>query len=155
MAPMLQARTNLALCAERGRLFAAGGEDAHNHILSSVEMYDPESGTWTQVADLKQARRSFALTILRPGVLLAVRCWPVLFVCGWGTRGGMGRRAPDLTPSQRILQMGGSKNGQIFDTAELYDIDKDQWQPTKSLFTDRRGCAAVHMGQGLAYAAAV
>lgn len=73
MAPLLEPRTNLALCAEGGRLFAAGGEDAEHRVLSSVEMYDPAANTWTQVASLKQARRSFALTTLKPGHLLAVR----------------------------------------------------------------------------------
>lgn len=51
--------------------------------------------------------------------------------------------------------MGGSNNGHIFDTVELYDVTQDKWMPAKSLFTDRRGCAAVHMGQGMTYAAAL
>jgi N-acetylneuraminic acid mutarotase len=73
VAPLLEPRTNLALCAEGGRLYAAGGEDGEHRALSSVEMYDSEANTWTQVASLRQARRSFALTTLKSGHLLAVR----------------------------------------------------------------------------------
>ena len=50
----------LICCHILGLLYAVGGYDgASRHCLSSVECYDPETDTWSQVADMS-CRRSGA-----------------------------------------------------------------------------------------------
>jgi hypothetical protein len=58
-----------------GRVLVAGGNTIFGSAqdsLSSVEIYSPESGTWTPVADMSVARARPAATLLPDGRVLVV-----------------------------------------------------------------------------------
>ena len=63
VAPLAEARYDLAVGVLDGKLYAAGGWDA-NGILSSVERYDPASNTWEAVAAMGTARAGFGAAVL-------------------------------------------------------------------------------------------
>ena len=52
-------------------MFVAGGFD-DNGELSSAELYDPFSGTWTATDSLNEARLRHTATLLRTGMVLVV-----------------------------------------------------------------------------------
>lgn len=56
LASMSTARGNLALVSDGTALFAIGGLDPGEHVLSSVERYDVSDDRWTAVASLGTAR---------------------------------------------------------------------------------------------------
>jgi len=57
-----------------GRVLAVGGEDRINgqsdSVLSSAELYDPESNSWNPAASLLTARSSHSATVLPSGLVL-------------------------------------------------------------------------------------
>lgn len=51
VAPMNVKRSRVALSANMGKLWAIGGYDGESN-LSTVEVYDPETDSWTFVASM-------------------------------------------------------------------------------------------------------
>jgi hypothetical protein len=60
MNPMPTARRGLTGVSVGGRLYASGGVDFARHAVATVELYDPEDGTWEPVPELPTARAFFA-----------------------------------------------------------------------------------------------
>lgn len=89
--------------------------------LSSAELYDPASGTWSATADLIQGRFDHTATLLPNGKVLVVG----------------GAYSDDNTPEPIILG-----------TAELYDPDSGLWSHVGSLHTSRRGHTATLLPNG-------
>ncbi|ADO68314.1 Kelch repeat-containing protein [Stigmatella aurantiaca] len=54
-----------------GRVLAAGGHDG-TRTLSSCELFDPVSGTWSTTGSLRTARRNHAAAVLADGRVLVV-----------------------------------------------------------------------------------
>ena len=52
IAPLNRQRQQLGVCELRGRVFAIGGSDGL-HRLNSVEIYSPESNTWSETTPLQ------------------------------------------------------------------------------------------------------
>jgi hypothetical protein len=52
-----------------GKVLVAGGDNGGG-ILSSAELYDPASGTWSVTGSLNTARRSHTATLLPNGKVL-------------------------------------------------------------------------------------
>lgn len=67
-----------------GLLYATGGHDGPL-VRKSVEVYDPGTNTWKQVADMNMCRRNAGNTISLSVVLGSVVCvWFLMqFVCLW------------------------------------------------------------------------
>ena len=66
VAPMAEARENHAVVVLEGKLYAVGGRDNNDGLLSSVERYDAASNAWEEVAPMVTARAfPFALLMLR------------------------------------------------------------------------------------------
>ena len=69
---MAEARSNHAMAALDGKLYAIGGyDDDENEALSSVERYDPATNAWEAVAPMAEARSRLAVAVL-DGKLFAV-----------------------------------------------------------------------------------
>ncbi|OON23016.1 putative bacteriochlorophyll 4-vinyl reductase [Opisthorchis viverrini] len=69
IAPMLHRRGGVGVAAAGGRLYAVGGHNAppsqpHAVRTASVEMYDPQTDMWSEVASLSSPRDSIAVTTL-------------------------------------------------------------------------------------------
>ena len=61
-APLPVPRTELGLVAVGNQLYALGGYSGS--MLSRVERFDPATNSWTRVADMHVARRSFAVGVI-------------------------------------------------------------------------------------------
>jgi N-acetylneuraminic acid mutarotase len=61
-APLPTAREHLAAVPFDGKLYVLGGRWGSN--LSTVEVYDPQTDTWTRLPDLPTARSGFTAAVL-------------------------------------------------------------------------------------------
>src|SRR5690242_6868647 len=62
-APMPTARRDLGVAADaNGRIYAAGGFDGQGNFLTTFEMYDPATDTWTTKASVPVARNDMGFT---------------------------------------------------------------------------------------------
>src|SRR5438093_4423786 len=59
-----------ATLVSSGQLLVAGGVDSNSNALSSAELYDPASGTWTATGSLGTARWAHTATLLPSGNVL-------------------------------------------------------------------------------------
>lgn len=117
--PRVVASNNL-VALKNGKALLAGGTNATNTTdFSSAELYDPETGQWSQTGALNTPRRNSTLTVLKDGRVLAV---------------GGARGLPD---GNRFLS-----------TAELYDPQSGTWSYTGNLAVAREGHQAVLLNDG-------
>ena len=76
----------MATLLPNGKVLVAGGYDMNFNYLSSAELYDPASGTWTATGSLATARTSHGdVAAQRPGARRS-RSW----------RGGLSRERGTL-----------------------------------------------------------
>ena len=104
-----------------GRVLVTGGRSNNSstgHALSSAELFDPVTGTWTPTASMSRGRAYHTATLLPDGRVL---------VAGAGIDG------------VRV---------DVADTAELYDPATGTWTPTGSMTVPRAGQAAVLLTTG-------
>ncbi len=104
-----------------GRVLVAGGRSNNSSTglaMSSAELYDPTTGTWTETGTMSRHRTSHTATLLPDGSVL---------VAGAGLVG------------MRV---------DVADTAELYDPTTGTWTPTGSMTAPRAGHGAVLLPTG-------
>ena len=75
-----------------GKVLVMGGRNASNPTLSSAELYDPATGTWSGTANLQKGRAVFSATLLSAGP----DSGSVLVVGGEGTVNGNYVVLPDV-----------------------------------------------------------
>lgn len=63
---VVPADSDLARCLDNG------GFDTAGNALSSVELFNPQTGTWSRLADMTAARGELALVALGDGSVLAI-----------------------------------------------------------------------------------
>jgi len=143
-----------------GKVLVAGGEIGLMPAvyLSSAEIYDPVSGTWSATGSLSAPRASHAATLLFDGTVLVVGGYDGFNRLSsaeiynpatgtWRTAGSMSTARQDLEavrlPDGRILVVGGySSSGSpplpvTYNTAELYDPASQSWSITLPLSVPR------------------
>src|SRR5206468_3381154 len=137
-----------------GKVLVAGGDDRVHHSLSSAELYDPASGTWSGTSDMGTARVVHTATLLPSGKVLvaggasfdAVLSSAELYDSAsgtWTATGSMGTareaHTATLLPSGDVLVAGGANGPFSFlSSAELYDpgLGFDPgWQPLLTMVT--------------------
>jgi len=157
-------RSHTATLLPDGKVLVAGGFfDIPNSILlsgsplSSAELYDPASGTWTTTGQLADARYDHTATLLSDGRVLVAggRAGPSRYgpsigtaelydpaTGTWRSTGSLNiaRRSQPATllPNGKVLVAGGidSHDGYLA-SAELYDPQIGTWTPTGSLDSKR------------------
>ena len=98
-----------------GRVLVAGGI-SEGELLSSAEIYDPASGRWTTTAPMSVPRLGGTLTLLSNGTVLAT--------------GG--------TSADTASGAGGGQTIRPDGTAEIYDVQTNQWRRTEGAMSTPR-----------------
>ena len=124
-------------------------------LLTSAELYDPASGSWTATGSLNTARRYHTATLLPNGkVLVAAGVTDLIgssFLTSaelydpasgsWTVTGSLNiARATytaTLLPNGKVLVAGGVSFSTLTSSAELYDPASGSWTATGSLSTAR------------------
>lgn len=176
---LITARLNhTATLLPDGRVLIVGGfatftGDRFTHILNSVELYDPTTGTWSETGKLNTHRYTHTATLLENGKVL-VSGGVSDFDSGvldsaelydpdtgtWSTTGKLntprGGHTATLLQNGKILVAGGEGNPisndevALISSAELYDPVTGTWKTTGGLKTDRPGLATLlHNGKVL------
>src|SRR5207244_237787 len=134
-----------------GKVLGDGGVGTSGY-LTSAELYDPASGTWTATGSLATARSEHTATLLPNGRVLvsggsstsSLLASAELYDPASGTWAATGslhtarsEHTAALLPNGEVLVAGGW-NGPSLVSAELYDPKSGTWATTGSLATARR-----------------
>ncbi|XP_074555465.1 kelch-like protein 33 [Halichoeres trimaculatus] len=71
LADMQELRSNFSLVVHQERLYAIGGDKELNTNLDNVEVYDPDTDSWSFVQPLDQALSGHAVTVLDGGIFIS------------------------------------------------------------------------------------
>jgi hypothetical protein len=146
-----------------GKILVAGGCCVGTSALSSAELYDPASGTWTSTGSMHNVREEHTATLLPNGtVLVTGGC---NYACGPGiaqaevydpVTGAWTSVAPmavprsfhtaTLLPSGTVLVAGGCCA--VTSSAELYNPSTAMWSTTGSLIGGRADHTATLLPTG-------
>jgi N-acetylneuraminic acid mutarotase len=162
-----------ATLLQDGRVLATGGASAADGktYLSTAEVYDPASGTWSATGDMAVVRGAFTASLLTDGSVLVVGGrnsdgggveWASAELYdpvsgSWTAAGSMGQarygHTATLLRDGRVLISGGVNtalsglNGPVA-AAELYDPSSRSWSPTANAIEARAGAAATLLPDG-------
>ena len=168
---MRQARVfETATTLQDGTILFAGGQGPAGD-LSSAEVYNPTTGTFTFMGNMTITRNSHAAALLNNGQVLiaggytistspdSVTATAELYNPASGTftvTGSMSSAREEFTattlPNGQVLVAGGafcSSTCTFLQTAELYDPASGTFSPTGSLITPRDGHTAILLANGL------
>ncbi len=134
-----------------GKVLVAGGTDTAFHAVTSSELYDPLSGTWTASGSMKGTGSGVTATLLPNGKVLetvyngrGVPTSAELYDPASGTWAVTGSLAAarynhtaTLLPNGKVLVTGGYGDTSTLATAELYDPASGTWATTDSLTAPR------------------
>ena len=156
-----------------GKVLVAGGQYGTTcgfggfEALSSAELYDPATGTWTSTGSLAAARHNFTLTLLPSGKVLAasgaVDCGGTLVgsaelydpgTGNWASAGSLATARQDhtatLLPSGIVLVAGGfNAVGTALASVEFYDPAVGTWSSGPSMSTMRANHSATLLASGV------
>jgi hypothetical protein len=156
---------HVATLLNNGKVLVAAGFGPGG-ALSSAELYDPATDTWSNTGSLSQQRQNATATLLRDGRVLVVGGFgrgggsslssaelydPATGT--WSPTGSMGQardtHTATLLPDGRVLVAGGEgANGAMLSSAELYDPSTGIWSPTGSLSQAREFHTATVLPDG-------
>lgn len=114
-----------------GRVAVIGGSRLSGRLLhSTVEAYDPSSGSWSALASMSTARVNFA-------------CSSVSMVGSGATRVIVagGEQSPAAAGASPLAMTG------VTDAVEVYEVSTDCWSPLPSLSVQRYGGGAASLGE--------
>ena len=151
-----------------GRVLVAAG--FNNRALSTAELYDPSSDTWSRTGNLVDQRQLHTATLLPDGT---PRAGKVLVAGGsdkgagtsktsaelydpatgtWSPTGSLSQErdthTATLLPDGKVLVAGGDDKGVPLSSAELYDPATGTWTPTGSMSQARDSHTATLLPNG-------
>ena len=155
-------RAHTATLLPNGKVLVVGGlqdgqSGSNYHAISSAELYDPATGTWTATGFLAKARGDHTATLLSNGKVLVVGGRPSFSGAGnppittaevydpanglWTMTGSLNSGRWDhtatLLPDGRVLAAAGFGDGTVLRSAEVYDPAAGIWIPTSDLSVRR------------------
>jgi len=153
-------RFHTATLLPSGQVLVAGGDNG-NGDLSSVEIFDPNTGTYKGTGDLVESRSGHTATLLPSGKVLVAGGYFESYLASaelydpatgdWEAAGEFATsrylHTATLLPTGKVLLAGGY-NGSSLSSAELYDPITGKWETTESLMTPRRGHTATLLPSG-------
>ena len=149
-----------------GRVLVAGGwpdPPTHSGLLSSAELYDPATGTWTRTVNMNVARGAHTATLLSDGKVLLVGArgenansaelydpaTGIWSFTGSTTTPHHGYHSATLLPNGMVLVAGGYDTlSHVSANAELYDPATGTWTATGSLANARHDHRATLLANG-------
>jgi hypothetical protein len=175
--PMVQPRQYLwsALTLPDGRVLVAGGDapdappgatSANSRQLSSVELYDPETGEFVPGGSLRVARSAHSLSLLPDGRVLVAGGWgadgPIASTEIYDPATGASTLTGDMSSARayhtaaaledgRIVLVGGYGPGSdpaILASVEIFDPASGTFKTAGRLITEREGASAVRLADG-------
>ena len=171
-------RGSTGLVEYQGKFYVVGGNTiGHNGgYVSWFDMFDPETGVWTRLADAPNARDHFHATVADdklyvaggrlsggPGGTFAPLIATVdVFDFAAGTWASLPAASNLPTPRAaasvvtykgNVLVIGGEGNGQAYDTVEQFNPITKLWTELASLNHARHGTQALVSGEGVFTAA--
>lgn len=154
-----------ATLLSNGKLLVSGG--IHPASISTVELYDPNTGLWASTGALAITRAGHTATLLPNGKVLvaggAINGNSVTYLASaelydpntglWTSTGSLthtrGSHTATLLPNGKVLVTGGiDANNQFIASAELYDPSTGLWTPTGSLANTRIAHTATLLPNG-------
>jgi hypothetical protein len=147
-----------------GKVLVAGGFDSSfSTVLTSAELYDPASETWTPTGDMHNPRTDFTAILLPNGKVFVD--WAVgptsqvsknvveLYDPATGTWTetdfhGPANETATLLPNGKVLLAGGQGNPNVSGSAQLYDPASGTVAATGSLVTARAWHTATLLANG-------
>lgn len=151
-----------------GKVLVVGGSNGGSY-LSSVELYNPATGTWSRTGSLPTIRSDHTATLLPNGKVLVAGgvdyggslSTAILYdpaISTWSTIAPMNKARYDhtatLLPNGKVLVAGGiilligTITNDYLSDAELYDPATDTWSPTASLGVARDDHTATLLPNG-------
>jgi hypothetical protein len=145
-----------------GKVLVAGGGNLGG-AQNKVDVYDPETGTWSQGPNMGTQRRNHTATLLPSGKVLVVGgVWSASLATAevydpqsntWTGTGGLTTARYDhtatLLPSGKVLVVGGrNSTGGVVGTAEEYDPDTGTWSAAGTLGSARELHTATRLSTG-------
>ena len=182
---MPTARYDFSTSVVDGKIFAIGGQvrlkqdEFGDMVLSKVEMYDPETDTWEQRADMPTPRSAVSTSVV-DGKIFVIGGEQLKKIKGYRGWALEGKKLPTVemydpvtdtwtqkadmpTPRSylstsvmdgKIYAIGGmsssTEQGRL-ETVEVYDSATDTWAKTESI-NHARSCAAISVVNGEIYA---
>ncbi|UYV67274.1 IVNS1ABP [Cordylochernes scorpioides] len=142
-------RSNAGVCSLDNKIYVVGGWNGQRG-LSRCDMFDPDTRTWTNIANLKTGRNQCGVAAMN-GALYAVggcEAWNCLnsvekYSLSTGTWSYL---APMATPRRgcgvvpyhgKLYVIGGHDGVYSLCTTEIYDPETDTWSPGPSLTSCR------------------
>ncbi len=182
---MPTARYDFSTSVVNGKIFAIGGQvrleqdEFGDMVLSKVEMYDPETDTWEQRADMPTPRSAVSTSVV-DGKIYAIggdQLKKIKRYKGWGLEvkklptvemydpatDTWTQKADMPTPrsylstsvmDRKIYAIGGMSNSNEhgrLETVEVYDPLTDTWAKARDI-TQARSCTAISVVNGEMYA---
>ncbi len=150
-----------------GRVLVTGGADREygGAVLSSAEVYDAATGTWTPTGPMAVVRRDHTATLLSNGKVLvtggtdasgARQSLAEVYDAAtgtWSPAGGMAvaraSHSATLLPGGEVLVVGGGSGWEGGTSAELFNPATGSWAATGSMAQPRRYHSATHLPSGL------
>ena len=159
-------RAGLAATVCNGRIYAIGGNtmdnEKRNHgtILDRVEIYEPESDTWSPGVPLPVAVQGPVVTTIDDRIYVtAGRSNEGVFPAYCLVLDPETQKWDDLAPiptprcdpgsvvvDRRIYTFGGWGPNRYYDNVEIYDIDSDTWSPDAPLPEKKAWMGAAAVG---------
>lgn len=132
-----QGKGLMAVLVPNGKVLVAAGHGSGTSTLSSAELYDPTTGTWTNTGSLSYARENYSLTLLNDGKVLAtggyINLGSYQYIAElydpatgtWRNTGSLNttrsHHTTTLLPNGRVLVAGGGNPSGSLSSVELYN----------------------------------